>query len=63
MNKEEMKRLGLEDLNNELTSLKKQLFELKLKTTVGQGSDFSRFKKLRVQIARALTFINQKSAG
>jgi ribosomal protein L29 len=60
MDKKELKNLDAQALKQEVTSLKKELFNLKLTKITGQLKDLSQFKKLRVQIARALTYLNQK---
>jgi len=60
MDKKELKNLDTEALKQEVVSLKKELFNLKLNKITGQLKDLSQFKKLRVQIARALTYLNQK---
>jgi large subunit ribosomal protein L29 len=60
MDNKELKNLDKEALNSEITSLKKELFNLKLNKITGQVKDLSQFRKLRVQIAKALTFLNQK---
>ena len=60
MDKKDLKNLDVEALKQEAASLKKELFNLKLTKITGQLKDFSQFRKLRVQIARALTYLNQK---
>jgi large subunit ribosomal protein L29 len=60
MDKKELKNLDSEALKQEVVSLKRELFNLKLNKITGQLKDLSQFKKLRVQIARALTYLNQK---
>jgi large subunit ribosomal protein L29 len=60
MDKKELKNLDVEALNHEVTSLRKELFNLKLNKITGQVKDLSQFRKLRVQIARALTYLSQK---
>lgn len=60
LSKKELKNLDLEALKHEVDSLKKELFNLKINKITGQLKDLSQFSKLRVQIARALTFLKQK---
>ena len=60
MDKKELKNLDSEALKQEVASLKKELFNLKLTKITGQLKDLSQFRKLRVQIARALTYLKQK---
>ncbi|KKQ11290.1 MAG: 50S ribosomal protein L29 [Candidatus Babeliales bacterium] len=59
MDKKELKNLDAEALKQEVASLKKELFNLRLTKITGQLKDLSQFRKLRVQIARALTYLNQ----
>lgn len=59
MEKKELKSLDTQALKQEVASLKKELFNLKLSKITGQLKDFSQFRKLRVQIARTLTYLNQ----
>lgn len=59
MDKKELKNLDKQALKQEIVSLKKELFNLKLTKITGQLKDLSQFRKLRVQIARALTYLNQ----
>ena len=60
MDKKELKNMDIETLTHEVASLRKELFNLKLNKITGQVKDLSQFRKLRVQIARALTFLSQK---
>ncbi len=59
MDKKELKNLETEALKQEIISMKKELFNLKLSKITGQVKDLSQFKKLRAQIARGLTFLKQ----
>jgi ribosomal protein L29 len=54
-----MKKMDAPSLQNEVNSLKKELFNLRLTTLAGQGKDNSQFRKLRVKIAQCLTLINK----
>ncbi len=60
MDKKELKNLDAEVLKQEIASLRKEFFNLKLNKITGQVKDLSQFRKLRAQIARALTFLKQK---
>lgn len=60
MDKIDLKNMDVAALNNELISLEKELFNLKLSLLSGQVKDTSQFRKLRVQIARTQTFLHQK---
>jgi large subunit ribosomal protein L29 len=60
MKKDTMKSRSIEDLTTEVSSLKKQLFNLRLQMQAGQVKDYAQFKRIRADIARALTLINQQ---
>jgi len=60
MDKKKLQNLDKESLRLEVNSLKKELFNLKLNSLTGQVKDVSQFNKIKVQIARALTFLNSK---
>lgn len=55
----ELKKMDIASLNNEVNSLRKELFNLRLSFMAGQVKDVSQFKKLRVKIAQCLTLIQQ----
>lgn len=59
MEKTGLKKLDAVALKNEVAQLKKELFNLKLNMITGQVKDTSQFRKLRVKIAQALTYLNQ----
>ena len=63
MDKVEYKNLDADFLKKEVESLRKELFNLKMNSIAGQVKDFSQFKKLRKNVARCLTFLNQKTKG
>ncbi|KKQ32996.1 MAG: 50S ribosomal protein L29 [candidate division TM6 bacterium GW2011_GWF2_37_49] len=60
MDKKNLKNLDKESIKLEINSLKRELFNLKLNSLTGQVKDVSQFNKIKVQIARALTFFNSK---
>ena len=60
MDKKNLKNLDKESIKLEINSLKRELFNLKLNSLTGQVKDVSQFNKIKVQIARALTFLNSK---
>ena len=62
MEKEDLKKLNVTDLQKELKQLKKELFDLKLNLDGGQVKDMSQFKKIRKNIARCSTFLEQKES-
>ncbi len=60
MEKKDLKKLDAAALKQEVESLKKELFNLNLSKITGQVKDVSQYGKLKVQIARALTFLKQQ---
>ena len=60
MEKTNLKTLDVAALKNEVVQLKKELFNLRLNMITGQVKDMSQFKKLRVKIAQALTYLKQQ---
>lgn len=60
MEKVKFENLDKNALRKEVSRLKKELFNLRLNVAAGQVKDFSQFKKLRKNIARALTFLKKK---
>lgn len=60
MDKAELKKLDVAALKNEIAQMKKELFNLKVSMISGQVKDVSQFKKLRKNIAQALTYLGEK---
>lgn len=62
MNKEKELLKGLDEkqLNEKVQEYRTNLFKLRLASTTGHVKDYSQFKKLRANLARALTFLCQK---
>ena len=60
MKKETLATLTVDELKSEVFKLKKELFNLKINASTMHLKDYSQFKKLRVTIGRALTYIRQK---
>lgn len=60
MKKADMKKLDVKALEEKVISMKKELFDLKLSSASTHIKDNSQFKKLRVGIARALTYLSDK---
>lgn len=61
MKKENFNHLSTEDLKKEVTSLKKELLNLRLSASSMLVKDYSQFKKFRSKVARILTFINSSN--
>lgn len=58
---EEMKPKTIEELNMELVSAKKELFNLRFQNATNQLDNTSRIKEVRRNIARIQTIITQKA--
>lgn len=50
------------ELKDELVELRKEEFSLRMKRGTGQLSDTSRFKKIRREVARIKTILNEQAA-
>jgi large subunit ribosomal protein L29 len=61
--KKEFKELSLEDLMSKVDGLQRELFSLRLHSATSPVKDQAQFKKLRKDIARALTYLQQKKAS
>ena len=57
--KQELKNMSENELQDRVESLRKDYFTLKLNTATAHIKDYSQFKKLRRDIAQALTFLNK----
>jgi ribosomal protein L29 len=60
MEKEKLSALNIDELKNEIAQLKKELFNLKLNASTMHLKDYSQFRKLRINIGQALTYLRQK---
>ena len=60
--KEELKNLGEQELGLKVDEYRRQLLGLRLSAVTSHVKDYSQIKKLRKNIARALTFAGQKCA-
>ena len=59
--KEELKNLSIPQLQEKIEVLRRDLFALKLNKATAHIKDYSQYKKLRKNIAQALTYLAQKS--
>ena len=59
----EVRELSTEELNNQVYSLKEQLFNLRRKKAVGQLENLSEIKRVRKEIARCYTVLKEKELG
>jgi ribosomal protein L29 len=60
MDKNELKKADIKKLEESVAAWKKELFDLKLTAASSHVKDSSQFKKLRLSVARALTYIREK---
>jgi large subunit ribosomal protein L29 len=58
--KDQLKQLTIEQLAVKISSLREELFSMRLNAVNTHVKDYSQFSKLRKDIARALTYIHQK---
>lgn len=62
MSKEKLdfKNMSVNELASKADELRRELFSLRLHAATSSVKDNTKFKKLRKDIARSLTFLNQK---
>ena len=60
--RENYRGLGPEELEEKIEGLRKELFSLRLNASTAHVKDYSQFGKLRKSIARALSYLSQKSS-
>jgi ribosomal protein L29 len=58
--KEELKQLNQQELITRVDALRRELFSLTLNSKTSHVKDNSQFKKIRKNLARALTYLGQK---
>ena len=58
---EELKNKSVEELNKELVSAKKELFNLRFQNATNQLDNTARIKEVRKNIARIQTVITEKA--
>ncbi len=63
MNKEktELKEMSVEQLHEKVEQLRQELFGLKFNAKTTHIINYSKFGKIKKNIARALTYLNQKT--
>ena len=59
---EELKNKSVEELNQELVTAKKELFNLRFQNATNQLNNTARIKEVRKNIARIQTVMTQKKA-
>lgn len=60
MKTKELRELSIEDLKQKELDLKRELFELRNQTQLGQAQSPARFGMIKKSIARVLTLIHEK---
>jgi ribosomal protein L29 len=60
MEKKDLKKLDTAALQQEVAILRKELFNLNLSKIAGRVKDVSQFRKLKIQVARALTALTEQ---
>ena len=61
--REQLKGLGEKELMEKVSAFKRELFGLRLNSVTSHLKDYSQFKKLRKNVARALTYLNKENAS
>ena len=61
MNKTDLRKLDAISLRKEVVSMKRELFNLRLSGASTHVKDNSQFRKLKVKIAQALTFLTEEN--
>ena len=59
----DVREMSGEELNNQVYSLKEQLFNLRRKKAVGQLENLSEIKRVRKDIARVYTVLRERELG
>ena len=63
MNAQELRNKTPDQLREELVSLKKEAFNLRFQAATGQLESTARIRKVRRDMARVKTVLNEKAAG
>jgi large subunit ribosomal protein L29 len=63
MKARELREKNAEELLTELLELNREAFNLRMQKVTGQMARFSDFKKVRRNIARIKTILNERSEG
>ena len=61
MKNKEIKKLSVDELNNKINLLKKDLFNFRFKKVNGQLEDTSKVSKLKKDVAKLLTKLHKKN--
>ena len=57
----EINKMSKDELSNQLSKLKKDLFNMRFKKTNGPLEDTSKFSEIKKDVAKILTKINKKN--
>ncbi|XMB86621.1 50S ribosomal protein L29 [Mycoplasmatota bacterium WC44] len=60
MNANEIRKMNTTEIENEISSLKKELFDLRFQAAVGQLENTARLSKVKKDIARMYTIITER---
>jgi len=60
--REQLKGLSKKELAEKVDSYKRELFGLRLNSRTAHVKDYSQFKRLKRNVARALTYLNQEKS-
>lgn len=60
---EEFKNLSVNEIQEQVDGLRRELFSLRINAATQHVKDYSRFKKLRKSIARGLTELRVQASG
>ncbi len=63
MNAQELRNKSLDQLREDLVSLKKEAFNLRFQQATGQLESTARMKSVRRDVARVKTVLNEKAAS
>ena len=61
MKNKEIKRLTIDELQNKIVSLKKDLFNFRFRKANGQLDDTAKVSQLKKDVARLFTSLNKKN--
>ena len=61
MKNKEIKRLTIDELQNKIVSLKKDLFNFRFRKANGQLDDTAKVSELKKDVAKLFTLLNQKN--
>jgi large subunit ribosomal protein L29 len=63
MNVDELRELGSDELNERLTEVKEEFFNLRFQNATGQLENFAQIKQVKRDIARINTLVQERALG